>query len=135
MFDQNAAKPLYPATQISRILVVEDEPAIRDVIAEFLRIMNFEVTCVTNGVEALDMMCIMKFDLVITDLMMPKMGGLELIRNIRKVKSMLPIIAVTGSDFESIVQIQDEFTKAVRKPFAFDTLLSKIYQFEILYND
>jgi DNA-binding response OmpR family regulator len=115
--------------------VVEDEPALKTVVCEFLKMMNFDVTCVENGVEALDMMCIKKFDLIITDIMMPKMGGIELIKNIRKVKSMLPIIAVTGSDYDAIEGIQNEFTKVIRKPYAFNTLLSKIYQFEIVFAD
>ena len=125
----------FPNAKISKILVVEDEPTLRTVVYEFLKIMNFDVTCVENGVEALDMMCIKKFDLIITDIMMPKMGGIELIKNIRKVKSMMPIIAVTGSDYDAVEDIQNEFTKAIRKPYAFDTLLSKIYQFEIVYAD
>lgn len=135
MSDQNAAQAYYPSARISKILIVDDEPEIRAVVEEFLKIMNYEVTTVSNGIEALDMMCVKKFDLVITDMMMPKMNGLELIRNIRKVKSMLPIIVVTGTDYEALNQVQDEFTKALRKPYAFDTLLSKIYQFEIVYSD
>ncbi len=135
MFNTITSKAAFPATKISKILVVEDESTLRTVISEFLKIMNFEVTCVENGVEAVDIMCIKKFDLVITDIMMPKMGGVELIKNIRKVNSMLPIIAVTGSDLDAVEEIQNEFTKAIRKPYAFDTLLSKIYQFELVYSD
>ncbi|MBL7995136.1 response regulator [bacterium] len=130
---------IFPAVlqqpKITRILVVEDEPTLSVVLCEFLRIMNFEVICAENGVEALDRMCLSSFDLIITDVMMPKMGGLELIQNIRKVKPFLPIIAVTGSDYDTAVELQDNFTKALRKPYAFDTLLSKIYQFEIVYAD
>jgi CheY-like chemotaxis protein len=135
MINPNISQDAFPTAKISKILVVEDEPTLSMVVCEFLRMMNFEVTCVANGVEALDMMCIKKFDLVISDIMMPKMGGIELIRNIRKVKSTLPIIAVTGSDLDSVLEIQDEFTKGIRKPYAFDTLLSRIYQFEIVYTD
>lgn len=135
MTNQSISPTVFPTTQISRILVVEDEPTLSVVVCEFLRIMNFEVTCAGNGVEALDRMCLDKFDLVITDVMMPKMGGLELIQNIRKVKPFLPIIAVTGSDYDAALELQDEFTKAIRKPYAFDTLLSRIYQFEIVYSD
>ena len=135
MINKTAIPAVFQQTKISRILVVEDEPTLSVVLCEFLRIMNFEVTCAENGVEALDRMCLTKFDLIITDVMMPKMGGLELIKNIRKVKPFLPIIAVTGSDYDTALELQDSFTKAVRKPYAFDTLLSKIYQFEIIYSD
>ena len=135
MTNQTIFPAAFPQTTISKILVVEDEPTLSIVVCEFLRIMNFEVTCAENGVEALDRMCLNNFDLVITDVMMPKMGGLELIQNIRRVKPFLPIIAVTGSDYDAVFELQDDFTKAIHKPYAFDTLLSRIYQFEIVYSD
>lgn len=135
MVNQSLNPAVFPPTRISKILVVEDEPTLSIVVCEFLRIMNFEVECAENGVEALDRMCLTKFDLVITDIMMPKMGGLELIQNIRKVKPYLPIIAVTGSDYDAAFELQNEFTKAIRKPYAFDNLLSKIYQFDVEYTD
>ena len=134
MINQIKSAGVFP-TAISKILIVEDEPTLRMVVCEFLRLMNFEVTCAENGVEALDRMCLTKFDLVITDVMMPNMGGVELIHNIRKVKPILPIIIVTGTDYEAAGELQDDFTKAIHKPYAFDHLLSKIYQFEVAYTD
>lgn len=135
MINQTISQAVFPPTKISKILVVEDEPTLRVVICEFLRIMNFEVVYSENGLEALDQMCLQEFDLVITDVLMPKMGGFELIKNIRKVKHFLPIIAMTGSDYDAALELQDAFTKVIRKPYAFDSLLSKIYQFEIVYSD
>lgn len=135
MTNKTISPAVFHPTSISKILVVEDEPTLSVVVSEFLRIMNFEVICAENGVEALDRMCLTNFDLIITDVMMPKMGGLELIQNIRKVKPFLPIIVVTGSDYDAVLELQDNFAKAIRKPYAFDTLLSKIYQFEVVYSD
>lgn len=81
---------------MNRILYVEDDAHLRgDVIAVLAR-AGFEVLGASNGREALDLCLRAPPDLVITDLVMPEMDGIELIRTLRKTLPWLPVIAVSG---------------------------------------
>ncbi len=77
------------------ILVVDDEPSIRDFIRRNLEMRSFKVTLASNGLEALALFDQHTFVLVILDIMMPKMDGLEVCRRIRKT-STVPIIILTA---------------------------------------
>lgn len=81
---------------MSRILYVEDDAHLRrDVIALLAR-AGFEVTGASNGREGLDLCLRSPPDLVITDLVMPEMDGIELIRGLREKLPTMPVIAVSG---------------------------------------
>ena len=80
----------------SKILIIEDERSVRGLFSQFLEHEGFQVECASNGSEGLDKLKTAGADLVITDIMMPEMDGLEVVREIRKVNSTLPIIAVSG---------------------------------------
>ena len=72
-----------------RVLVVDDEKLIRDVIKEYLLLENFEVEEASNGLEAVDKVKKDDFDIIIMDIMMPKMDGYTACREIKKLKKML----------------------------------------------
>ena len=82
---------------MARVLVVDDDEVVRTLIAALLEEMQHEVRTVENGVDALDAHRREPADLVITDIYMPDMDGLELIRRINASNSTPPIIAMSGS--------------------------------------
>lgn len=78
------------------ILVVDDEAMIREVLADFLSLEGFTVRTAANGAEALTELSRSPCDLVLTDLKMPKMGGLELLDAIQKTMPHVVVVIMTG---------------------------------------
>ncbi len=80
-----------------RILIVDDDTITRKFISFILRSSGFEVLCACDGIEALEMLAVSPVDLVMTDLNMPKMDGVELVHHIRDdVRyTALPVIMLT----------------------------------------
>ena len=72
-----------------RVLVVDDEKLIRDVIKEYLLLENIEVEEASNGEEALNKVKQEDFDIIIMDIMMPKMDGYTACREIKKIKDIV----------------------------------------------
>lgn len=88
-----------------RILYVEDNPAGREITLFNLRRAGYDVTPASNSQEALAHFSLEKFDLVITDIRMPGLSGLELVRQIHGMAPCLPIIVVTAfGDMETAVE-------------------------------
>lgn len=81
---------------MNRILYVEDDAHLRHDVVAVLASAGFEAISASNGREALDLCLRSPPDLVITDLVMPEMDGIELIRTLRKTLPTLPVIAVSG---------------------------------------
>ena len=94
---RNSAACLFMERKL-RVLLVEDAPFLRYAFGRLLRMEGFDVKEVSDGREALDALDDFHPDLVLTDLMMPVMGGLELISHIRAnaETSDLPVVAVTA---------------------------------------
>jgi CheY-like chemotaxis protein len=92
-----------------RILVVDDEQNIRDIISELLVHAGHEVVLAVDGMDALEKVQYEKYDLYIVDVFMPRMDGLELVANIREIHPLAVIVVITG--FSSI----DVAVNAVRK--------------------
>src|SRR5262249_18489775 len=80
-----------------RILLVDDDSALRDSIALVLEGAGFQVDQAEQGVTAMQLLRAHEPDLIITDILMPQMEGIETIREIRSVLSQTPIIAMSGS--------------------------------------
>jgi CheY-like chemotaxis protein len=80
-----------------RILIVDDEKAVRILLVEILKFHDYKIDVVENGVEAISHIDRRSYDLIITDYMMPKMDGLELTRRIRSKYPSTPILVVTGN--------------------------------------
>ena len=109
------------------VLVVEDEPGIRFVTSEFLKMSNFQVVTAENGQEAMKIIVDNKIDVVVTDTMMPKVNGLELLKFVRRLKGeSFPVVVVSGSDLESLHVIESEHTRTLRKPYGLDRLAKEI---------
>lgn len=91
-----------------KIMVVDDEQNIREIICEFLQEMGYAVTLAVDGLDALEKVGYEQFDLYIIDVYMPRMGGLELIVKLKEIQPLAVIIVTTG--YSSI----DVAIKAVR---------------------
>ena len=110
---------------IQRILVVEDDEAMQDVLQIFLAGKGFEVTLAQNGEAALDLLGVEKFDLVLTDLVMPGKGGMDVLKGATISQPDIPVIVMTGF---GTVQSAVEAMKMgafdyLTKPYNLDELL------------
>jgi CheY-like chemotaxis protein len=79
-----------------QILVVDDEPEIRAMLSRHYRYLGYEVDTAAHGREALDLLALAKTDIVITDIKMPVMDGIELLRAVRRDYPMIHTIMITG---------------------------------------
>jgi two-component system, OmpR family, response regulator RegX3 len=111
----------------ARILVVDDEPALLQGLAYALDREHFDVTTATDGAEALDAARDAEFDLIILDLMLPKVSGVEVCRRIRA-ESPVPIIMLTAKDSEvdKVVGLEVGADDYVTKPFSALELLGRV---------
>ena len=66
------------------ILFLEDEPTIREVLTEYMKMQNYNVTCAEDGEQALELLKQRQFDMAVLDIMVPKVSGLEVLRNIKE---------------------------------------------------
>ncbi|WP_257458528.1 response regulator [Archangium lipolyticum] len=108
------------------VLIVDDEPDIANVLAELLGEEGFDVRVVHDGRQALAAMAEKKPDLLITDLMMPRMDGHTLIREVRGSEALrdLPILVMSAGTLDrSLVTPKTRF---LPKPFEFDRMLEVI---------
>ena len=85
------------ASRLKRILVVDDEQLIRDIVSKMLTGSGFEVTVADTAYEGLDLFHKKEFDLVITDLEMPGMNGWSLASQIKEEAPEIPVVLITGS--------------------------------------
>ena len=107
------------------VLLVEDEDKLRDVGQEILEPLGYRVLVAANGLEALEAhRSAERVDMVITDVMMPGMGGRELMRELRRVDPHLRGVMITGyalaEDLETLAT--EGIAKNVPKPFDIDTM-------------
>jgi excisionase family DNA binding protein len=94
--------PSMPARSArQRVLVVDDEASIRDLLSKTLALAEYEVDTAPDGTAALDRLRSVNYDLLIADLKMPGMDGLTLIRQAKRMKADLPVIIITGFSTES----------------------------------
>ncbi|MBW2038024.1 MAG: response regulator transcription factor [Deltaproteobacteria bacterium] len=111
-----------------RILVVEDEKKVASFIKKGLEEEYYAVDCAYDGEEALYMVEVNDYDLVILDIMLPKIDGLEVLKRVRDNGLSLPILMLTAKDsVEDIVRGLDTGgDDYLTKPFAFAELLARV---------
>ncbi len=110
--------------QLKRILVVDDEPNLRNIICKFLIKRGFDVVGAENGQQALERLQEQEFDLVLTDVYMPVLGGEELVTTINGSHPHLPIVAMTGfPEIEKAVKLmRSGVADYLRKPLKLSQL-------------
>lgn len=120
------------------ILIVDDEPINQQVLANHLTRNNFRINHAMNGQEALGLLEREHMDLVLLDIMMPKMSGYEVCREIRKkfLPSELPVIMITARDQVSdlVEGLTSGANDYLAKPFSRDELLARLKTHLNLYN-
>ena len=111
-----------------RILVVEDEVNLNDIIVKKLKLEHYGVDSCFDGKEALDYIFSIEYDVIILDIMLPKLDGFEVLKKIRKQNIKTPVLLLTARDgIEDRVQGLDfGADDYLIKPFAFDELLARI---------
>jgi len=111
----------------AQILLVEDDPSIREVTALGLRAAGFTVTTAADGVEGLDRWRADRPDLVLLDIMLPRLDGLEVCRAIRR-ESTTPIVMLTarGDTIDVVVGLESGADDYVRKPFEMPELVARV---------
>ncbi|HEU4582029.1 MAG TPA: EAL domain-containing protein [Polyangiaceae bacterium] len=118
------------AAPIPRVLVVDDEPAIRRVLSDFLKIEGFAVDTAPDGEVALSLLTRAQYDVVISDLKMPKVGGLELLGEIARLNPEALTIVMTGFGTvdTAIHAMKAGAYDYILKPFKVDVVLATIVQ-------
>jgi DNA-binding response OmpR family regulator len=111
---------------VSRVLVVDDEAAIRDAVRYLLQAEGLEVTCRSDGASAVEAATTAEFDLVILDVMLGDISGVEVVRRIRA-ESAVPILLLSARDAEADVVLGFEAgaDDYVVKPFSKRELVSR----------
>ena len=110
-----------------KILIVEDDPSIQEILHDFIQEAGYDITLASDGVEALTKFSESHFDLILLDIMLPKIDGYSVSEVIRK-KSDIPIIMLTALDSEEAqirgldLMVDDYITK----PFSLPILIRKI---------
>lgn len=112
---------------MNKILVVEDDPAIQALLHDFLNEAGYDVTLASDGVEALSKYAEQQFNLILLDIMLPKIDGYGVCAVIRK-KSDVPIIMLTALDGEQdqIKGLDLQVDDYITKPFSMPVLIRKI---------
>ena len=114
-----------------RILVIEDELNYREVICDYLKSAGHTVYQARNGKQALNQLTTIKIDIIVSDIVMPEIEGIELIMRLRQ--SKIPIIAMSGLSKEAFVQNvlgALGISEYMQKPFSLKTLAQQIDGFE-----
>ncbi len=109
------------------ILLVEDDPSIREVTAIGLRNAGFDVTTASDGVDGLERFRAAPFDLLLLDVMLPRLDGLELCRAVRRT-STVPIVMLTarGDTIDVVVGLEAGADDYVKKPFEVPELVARV---------
>lgn len=112
---------------MAKILVIEDEPDIADFIKRGLALKGYEIAVAATGEQGLDSAREFSPDLVILDLMLPGMDGVDVCRHLRQ-ESDLPIIMLTARDSvaDKVSGLDAGADDYITKPFAFDELLARV---------
>lgn len=110
-----------------RLLVVDDEANIRNVVREYAEFEEYEVTEAENGMEAVKLCREQNFDLIIMDVMMPRLDGFSAVKEIRK-KSSTPVIMLSarGEEYDKLFGFEIGIDDYVVKPFSPKELMARV---------
>ena len=111
-----------PAVSALTILVVDDDKDVCEYLQDFLTADGYSVTCVNDPTHVLDAMREKEYHVAVLDLMMPKLSGIDLLEQIRKVDDDIAVIILTGypSLETATASIEHEVSAYIRKPFNID---------------
>lgn len=112
----------------AKLLVVDDEPNIRDLLATSLRFAGFDVAAASNGTEALEAARVQPPDLAVLDVMLPDMDGFTLTRRLRASGAHFPVLFLTARDDvdDKVAGLSAGGDDYVTKPFSLDEVVARI---------
>ena len=111
----------------ANVLGVEDDRVKSNMICKVLREEGHQIVEASDGAEALELLYAQRFDLVITDFVMPRLNGLKLVEQLHPLQPRLPIIFITG--YLSAISgkaILNDVAEVIPKPFELDVLRSTV---------
>jgi two-component system, OmpR family, response regulator MprA len=111
-----------------RVLVVDDDPQLREALSRALELDGYDVSTASNGVKALDAISSARPDLMVLDVMMPYVGGLDVCRTLRERKDRLPILVLTARDEvgDRVAGLDAGADDYLTKPFALEELRARL---------
>ena len=111
-----------------QVLVIDDEQIVLDSVSQILIDENYEVDVSLSGREGLDWAIERPYDIILTDIRMPDIGGMRVLRDIKRVKSSLPVLIITGyATTKSAVQAMKlGAAEYIEKPFEPEQLLEAV---------
>jgi DNA-binding response OmpR family regulator len=104
-----------------RVLVIDDETAISKMIARLLSIKGYQVDTADSGEQGIEKLLSDEYNLVITDMLMGKMSGDEVLENVRNLKGDIPVIAMSGTPW---LMDGHQFDAVIPKPYSLKTLVA-----------
>lgn len=112
----------------NKVLVIDDEQVVLDSVSKILSNENYEVDVTRSGREGLTWAIQKTFDIVLTDIRMPDIGGMRVLRDIRRAKPYLPVVMITGyASIQSSVQAMKlGAADYIEKPFTPDELIDAV---------
>jgi CheY-like chemotaxis protein len=117
---------------MKKVLIAEDSSVIQNLAKKILEFQNFEIHAVKNGQQVLDELAKADFDIILLDINMPVMDGMECAKAVRALgdanKSKIPMIAITGNARNySMAEFKEAgFNDFLAKPLNFDALVSQV---------
>lgn len=114
-------------------MLVEDTPDLLENLTDTLRMEGYEVTTATNGVDALEILLTKTPDLIITDLLMPRMDGFTLVKKIKTMQNLdkVPLVIFSAKPIDDKEAAEIGANLYIKKPCAIENLLKSIS--EIIY--
>jgi two-component system, OmpR family, response regulator MprA len=112
----------------AQVLVVDDDPQLREALTRALELDDYQVTTASNGAQALEAISARRPDVVVLDVMMPYVGGLDVCRTLRERKDRLPILVLTARDEvgDRVAGLDAGADDYLTKPFALEELRARL---------
>jgi DNA-binding response OmpR family regulator len=116
---------------LRRVLVVDDEQDVVNVVSEMLRVLGFAVRGETSGVKAIELIKTESYDLVILDLVLPEISGLEVLQQLRTTNQKTPVLLTAGVDIgeAKIDLVKYGNSDFLKKPFTIDDISRKLSKY------
>ena len=110
-----------------RLLVIDDEAAVREVLCEFLSVLGYDVEAARDGADGLARLARERFDLVVTDLRMPLLDGWDVLESARAITPGMPVIIVTGAaEDEDLERARAHGVRLLAKPLTLQELKAAV---------
>jgi two-component system, OmpR family, response regulator MprA len=111
---------------MGKILIVEDDTITRRNLSVLLSDEGYDVDQAGDGVQALEILAGRPFDLVLSDIVMPRMDGLKLLQQLQFMAPQMPVMIMTSYVSDSLSSVPAGAAEFIRKPFVLDDLLFKV---------